>query len=670
MKRIAVAAIAAGACMLGMPAEAEDKPVTTTDDPRPAPTAAPIESQLTVMPQGFASFGAAVCGDYLYVIGGHSGPAHHYDRDGFNKIFWRLNLRDRKSWEMLPGGVPFQSVALVSDGKRVYRIGGMTAKNAPGEDADLHSTTEVAAFDPLTRAWTDLPALPEARSSHDAVVINGKIYVAGGWKLANDELSRETNQEAWHNTVLVMNPSAEKPEWKSIEQPFRTRALALAQAGGNLYAIGGMTSENKMSNAVHMYDVQKNEWSTGPDMPGMAFGCSAYHLNGRVYATTFQGGLFSHAPGEETWRDEGSMTFPRFFLRLVAVGDELAAISGTMRGGHVRNIEWINPARTGPEITRVTLPAPGTAKVRQGIFFYNNNLYVFGGNNAVKDHQFAPENFINEAFKISLAGMNAERIANLPVNRQSFQTFLTGTDDRFAEKFGYAVGGFWHDGNAAVSTDEILRYSIDADVWEPAKLQIPNALTQFGVAEHGGKVYLFGGLNFDPARGKKERFQESETVWCYDTKGEEKAFVALDTKLPTKRRAFGGAVMGGKYYIVGGMTKDFEEVDRCDVYDFAKNEWSTIARPSNVRLSPKLIPLNGKLYLVGGSSPVIVNDETGFARNGSVEEFDPSTGKWRTIIKDVGGDLGELQAFAFGSRILLYSVHNHENEVRLLFINP
>jgi hypothetical protein len=171
--------------------------------------------------------------------------------------------------------------------------------------------------------------------------------------------------------MLVMDLAAEKPAWKAVDQPFRTRALALAQAGGKLYAIGGMTSENKMSNAVHVYDTAKGEWGTAPDMPGMAFGCSAYHLNGRVYATTFQGGLFSHAPGEEAWRDEGSMTFPRFFLRLVAVGDELAAVGGTMRGGHVRNIEWINPAQTGPEVTRVTMPAPGTAKVRQGIFFYN-----------------------------------------------------------------------------------------------------------------------------------------------------------------------------------------------------------------------------------------------------------------------------------------------------------
>ena len=42
-------------------------------------------------------------------------------------------------------------------------------ENAPKEDEDLHSTTEFARYDPAARAWTKLPDMPVARSSHDAV---------------------------------------------------------------------------------------------------------------------------------------------------------------------------------------------------------------------------------------------------------------------------------------------------------------------------------------------------------------------------------------------------------------------------------------------------------------------------------------------------------------------
>ncbi|MCZ7608366.1 MAG: hypothetical protein M5U25_20460 [Planctomycetota bacterium] len=674
--RFTAVALAAVGLLLVITAHAGVAENVTSDDARPetsgpATTPAPAidTAELTLMPQAFTSFGACVQGGYLYLLGGHTGQAHEYDRDGFNRNFYRLNLSDRKSWEILPGGAGLQSVALVSDGARLYRVGGMTALNARGEPHKLVSTREVMTFDPLTRAWSELPQLPEQRSSHDALVHDGKLYVLGGWKVAQDALENNAEDGDWHSTGLVLDLKAEKPEWKPIEQPFKTRALALAGVGGSLYAIGGLNQQG-VCREVHILDSASGKWSKGPELPGFTFGTSAFAMDGRAYATNWEGKLLSHAPGEEAWREEVTLTFPRFFHRLVAVDGELAAIGGVTRGGQLRNIEWLKPGATGPRVTRVTLPNPGTAKARQGVFFYNSTLYVFGGNNSVLDHQFKPDNFLDEAFKISLTNLHAERIANLPVKRQSFQTFMTGTQDRFAEKLGFAVGGFGHDGTAAVTHSEIYLYSIDANVWETARLTLPVTLTQFAVGEHGGKVYLFGGLDFDPARGKKEQFQESRAIWVHDPASkDEKAkdrFTALEAQLPVSRRAFGGAVLGDKFYLVGGMTKDFEELDRCDVYDFKTGEWSRIPNPADARLSPKLIPLNGKLYLVGGSSPTL----EGFRRNTSVEVFDPATGKWSMLIADLGENLGELQAFAMGERLLVYSVHNEEDEIRLLFIEP
>jgi N-acetylneuraminic acid mutarotase len=668
MPRIAAAlALAAVTLTAAFVVHADDtaKPDAPKVDAAPALTTGTV----TVMPEAFTSFGACEQNGYLYMIGGHTGQPHEYDREGFNKNFYRLSLRDRTSWEILPGGVPRQSVALVSDGERLYRVGGMTALNAKGEPQKLESTLEVKAYDPLEREWTALPDLPEARSSHDAVVHEGKLYVIGGWKLAVDALEKEADEGAWHNTSLVLDPKAAKPEWKTFEQPFKTRAIALASNGKHIYVIGGMDEEG-ITSAVHLFDVAEGKWSKGPDLPGFAFGSSAYAANGRVYATNWEGTLYSHAAGEEAWRAEATLTFPRFFHRLVAAGNELAAIGGVGRGGQIRNIEWIKPGVKGPKVTRVTIPAPGNAKARQGIFYFNNELYVFGGNDSVEDHQFQPKNFLDEAFKINLHGLQAQRIAAAPVKRQSYQTFMLGTNDRFAEKLGYAVGGFGHNGTAAVSHADIFQYSVDADLWEPAKVKLPSPLTQFGLAQYEGRVYLFGGMDFDPARGSKKEFKESDTIWMWDPNAKDDtaktSFVALESKLPTARRAFGGAVMGDKYYIVGGMTKDFEEVDRCDVYDFKTGEWSTIPNAGDARLSPKLIPLNGKLYLVGGSSPTL----EGFKRNSSIEVFDPATGKWATVIADLGEKLGELQAFAYGHRILLYSVHNNDGEIRLLFIEP
>lgn len=662
-RRTLAAAIAFMAIAISFPAAQEVE--TMPDKP-----ATPTQAGVTVMPQGFTSFGAAELGGYLYIIGGHTTRAHRYDKEGFNRNFYRLNLHDRTSWEILPGGVALQSVALVSAGGKLVRIGGMTALNAPGEPENLKSTNAVAAFDPLTNTWSDLPALPEVRSSHDAVAVGSRVYVFGGWQL--DGANEDT---PWHETGLVIDLDAETPAWQTLKQPFTKRALALAETGGSIYAIGGMTQQGT-SSSVHVFNIEEQTWSEGPALPGQSrlggFGCSAFSHNGRVHATNFDGEFFSIAEGEDAWRREGTLTFPRFFHRLIHVGNgEFAAIAGSARGGHVRNIEWLKPGHSGPVITRIDLPAPGTAKVRQGIFLHNNSLYVFGGNNAVLDHQFAPENFLDEAYRISLNDLRAERIANFPLKRQSFITVVADDGERFSQPVGYAIGGFGHDGEAAVTHADIFEYDFTAGDWQKAAIRVPIPLTQFGHAEYEGKVYLFGGMDFDPARGGRARFQLSEHVYVWDRGAEETSarekFTTLETKLPSKRRAFGGAVLDGKYYMVGGMADGFSEVEHCDVYDFKTGEWSRIPEPLHPRLSPKLLALGGKLYLIGGSSPA---ETGGHFRNPSIEVFDPAAGEWSTLIEDIGVDLGELQAFVVGHRILLYSAHNAENELRLLFIEP
>jgi hypothetical protein len=124
-----------------------------------------------------SSFGAASTGDWLYVYSGHIGRTHEHSRDNLWLGFARLNLLDGRTWETLPPGRPLQGLAFVAHGSELALVGGLSARNAKDEPADLYSVDEVAAFDPLTRAWRSLPPLPEPRSSHDAVVVGDALYV-------------------------------------------------------------------------------------------------------------------------------------------------------------------------------------------------------------------------------------------------------------------------------------------------------------------------------------------------------------------------------------------------------------------------------------------------------------------------------------------------------------
>lgn len=192
---------------------------TLTVAPAAAPTAKEASPQkpFAMMPEPVNSFGGAVLGDWLYVYSGHIGKMHHYHVDTSSKHFRRLNLKDRSIWEELPPGPPLQGVALVAHDGKLYRVGGMSARNQPGKPNDLVSVADFSRFDPSTRTWTNLPSLPSPRSTHDAVVLDNRLYVVGGWFMQGGDSS---NTE-FCDDALVFDLSQPDAQWETLpRQPF------------------------------------------------------------------------------------------------------------------------------------------------------------------------------------------------------------------------------------------------------------------------------------------------------------------------------------------------------------------------------------------------------------------------------------------------------------------
>src|SRR5262249_30844173 len=149
---------------------------------------------LAPLPETVTSFGAVTADGWLYAFGGHKGERHEYSAEMVSGSFHRLRLADGRSWEALASAAPGQGQPLVAHRGFIYRIGGMAARNHEGEKQDLFSMTLAQRFDPRRGQWEDIAALPAPRSSHDAVVLNDKLYVAGGWQLTGG-----TNKPVWPN---------------------------------------------------------------------------------------------------------------------------------------------------------------------------------------------------------------------------------------------------------------------------------------------------------------------------------------------------------------------------------------------------------------------------------------------------------------------------------------
>jgi hypothetical protein len=301
-----------------------------------------MPSVLSPLPEGVASFGAAVCDGWLYVYSGHTGREHEHSRDNLSRHFLRIRIDGQGDWQEMPMETPLQGLPLVAAGGKLYRIGGLDARNAAGEDADLHSVADFHVFDPATRKWQALPPLPEPRSSHDAAVIGSKIYVVGGWTLDGPD------SEEWLDTAWVYDTSQSPGRWQELSSPpFRRRALAAAAWNGKLVALGGIDDDGLVSEEVDLFDPDTGEWTRLADYPGgdmAGFGMSAWGLDSGLYAGGAEGVLHCLADDGQSWTKVGKLEQPRFFHRLLPAGrDSLFAVAGaSMSHGHVGTIEELH----------------------------------------------------------------------------------------------------------------------------------------------------------------------------------------------------------------------------------------------------------------------------------------------------------------------------------------
>ena len=292
------------------------------------------------LPEAVSSFGAAVNNDWLYVYSGHTGKAHQHSRENLSDTFARLNLTKPTEWELLEMETPLQGSALVSSGENLYRVGGLQPLNSRQEDDELHSVDEFARFDPASGQWTTLPPLPAARSSHDAVALDGKIYVVGGWTLSGDRSGE------WQTAALVYDTAAgDKGEWNELPlPPFQRRALALATWQNRIWVLGGMDEYADIQRTVYSFDPSTNTWAEGPAMPGddmQGFGISAWGLDSGLYVSGTDGILYRLAEPAGAWEAVAELETPRFFHRIMPTGREVSlAIAGaSMMDGHIKEIE-------------------------------------------------------------------------------------------------------------------------------------------------------------------------------------------------------------------------------------------------------------------------------------------------------------------------------------------
>jgi Kelch motif protein len=606
------------------------------------------------LPEAISSFGAASHGGYLYLFGGHTGRAHAHSRENLSHAFRRRRLEGAGDWESLPGGRALQGTALVSAPEGLIRIGGLSALNAPEKDEDLRSTASVQIFDPSKWHWRSLPDLPQPRSSHDAVLVGRKLWVLGGWNLQG------SSEGTWTRDALVLDLDAPQRGWRKQAQGWVRRAAAAASWKGKVLALGGLDEEAEISRRVDVFDPATQVWSRGPELPGAGFGCSAFETADGLFVSIMDGRLLRLSDDGSRWESQTRLAYPRFFHRLVPAGEgRLAFIGGASRLGHLANLEFIETGAESPawRTLHLRIPYTGRARNRQAAVVRKTSVELFGGNDSLGQHEFEPDNFCDEAWSLDLGSLRFRPLLDLPVKRQTWAPVRNHLGDTIL------LGGFGHDGREAVSHADVFSKGLRSTQLEAAGFRLPLPMTQFGSAVWGGRLWLFGGLDYDPAREDAEfrhLFEIRSTP--LEKPGDYRLSAA---RFEVGRRAFGGGVIGDRYYVIGGMTDDFALVSDCRAFDFKTESFVDIP-DATPRISPKTAVFEDRLFVIGGSSP----EGKRFRPNPKLEVFDPARGTWETVLESLPFSAKHLHLLSLKQGLLILSTHNEDGQADLLFVNP
>lgn len=269
--------------------------------------------------------GAAQLGGFVYVVGG-TVRGSFATADLPTLEAFDLTTKTWMTKASMP--TPRSDVDLVAVGNYLYAIGGRS-----GPDGRVTRRDEVERYDPATDTWTTRSRMPTRRNAHATVAYGGKIYVMGGnngppsgsnrlavvevydpdtdtWSRADDmpapadgitaAVSGERiyvfGQIAGRAIVYRYDPATD--DWDDITLPTAipfAHAAAAAQ-DGKIYVMGGYALDG-ISGKAYEYNPVENIFRALPEMPTPRLNTAAVATPQRVCAV---GGFSSFWEGTPT----------------------------------------------------------------------------------------------------------------------------------------------------------------------------------------------------------------------------------------------------------------------------------------------------------------------------------------------------------------------------------
>ena len=234
--------------------------------------------------------------------------------------------------------------------------GAIAALTAGNRVFALLETGELWQVDPATGDAVLYSRLAEPRRAFAAAVLDGLIYVAGGFDAAGHALG----------TVEVFDPNA--ATWtRRAGLPTARGGLALAPLGAQLHALGGRAGERPL--ATHeAYDPLLDRWTSRAPLPIARWGLAATAVGGGLHAAAGErrifwfGRMLSRRHDEyraegDVWRRRARLLYGRRHPALVTIEGRLFLVGGEGALGPSNAVQRFEPHLGWLEGPPLPLPA-------------------------------------------------------------------------------------------------------------------------------------------------------------------------------------------------------------------------------------------------------------------------------------------------------------------------
>ena len=277
---------------------------------------------------------------------------------------------------------PLSETAVAQSGHMIYVFGGYPR---------LRITVDTAqAYNAKTDKWRYLPPIPVKTNHAMAAAVDEKVYVIGGQATAGGRRVNgrfERQPPGFMDSVFEYDPATNKWTQKASMPSKRSGGVAVV-VGGKIYVAGGRTQETGDNFAA--FDPKANRWQTLPNVPTQRNHLGAGVIAGKIYIV---GGRFGpgfrsertdalevYDPKTKKWTKKKSMLRPRGGVNAIAANGCLHVLGGEGNDDALSGVfpdhAYYNPKTDSwKRLADIPTPVHGVT----GLAFYKGNIHFPGG---------------------------------------------------------------------------------------------------------------------------------------------------------------------------------------------------------------------------------------------------------------------------------------------------